>query len=171
MPCPTATTRTKVSGEAGRQFRSEFAIQDSRAAGCSSAGADVSSPLFATASSATHRATGTPTVPTTRATVRAADRGRTRRRGCSTRRYDATAGTDRLIVERVAEVAATRGTSRVHIALAWLLQKEAVTAPIIGATKLSHLEDAVGALAVKLSPEEIAYLEEPYVPHPVVGAQ
>jgi aryl-alcohol dehydrogenase-like predicted oxidoreductase len=55
--------------------------------------------------------------------------------------------------------------------LAWLLQKEPVTAPIIGATKISHLEDAIGALAVKLTQEEVAYLEEPYVPHRIVGHQ
>lgn len=86
-------------------------------------------------------------------------------------KYDATTQTDQQIVARVAELAEKRGVSRVQIALAWLLQKEPVTAPIVGATKLSHLEDAVGALAVKLTPEEIAYLEEPYVPHRVVGAQ
>jgi 1-deoxyxylulose-5-phosphate synthase len=59
----------------------------------------------------------------------------------------------------------------VHIALAWLFQKKPVTAPIIGATKSTHLEDAVGALSVKLTQEEVAYLEEPYVPHPIVGHQ
>ncbi|WP_040950901.1 aldo/keto reductase [Gorillibacterium massiliense] len=85
-------------------------------------------------------------------------------------KYDATADADRLIVERVAAIAEKRGVPRIHIALAWLLQKEPVTAPIIGATKLSHLEDAVGALSVKLTSDEIASLEEPYVPHPVVGA-
>lgn len=84
-------------------------------------------------------------------------------------KYDATADADRLIVERVAEISYKRGVPRVHIALAWLLQKEPVTAPIIGATKMSHLEDAVGALSVKLTPEEIAFLEEPYVPHPIIG--
>jgi 1-deoxyxylulose-5-phosphate synthase len=86
-------------------------------------------------------------------------------------KYDATAGTDRHIVERVAELAEKHGVPRVHIALAWLLHKPPVTAPIIGATKLKHLEDAVGALSVKLTPEEVAYLEEPYVPHRVVGHQ
>jgi len=85
-------------------------------------------------------------------------------------KYDATADSDRGIAERVAEVAQKHGVPRSHIALAWLLQKEAVTAPIIGATKVSHLDDAVGALAVKLSPEEVTYLEELYVPHRVVGA-
>lgn len=86
-------------------------------------------------------------------------------------KYDATAETDRQVVERVAELADKHGVPRVHIALAWLLQKQPVTAPIIGATKISHLEDAVGALSVKLAEEEVAYLEAPYVPHPVVGHQ
>ena len=74
-------------------------------------------------------------------------------------------------MERVAEIAEKHGVPRVHIALAWLLQKKPVTAPIIGATKIAHLEDAVGALSVKLTQEEVAYLEEPYVPHPIVGHQ
>ncbi|WP_058304183.1 aldo/keto reductase [Gorillibacterium timonense] len=86
-------------------------------------------------------------------------------------KYDATADVDRVIVERVASIAKERGVSHVHIALAWLLQKESVAAPIVGVTKLAQLEDAVGALAVKLTPEEVAFLEEPYVPHRVVGAQ
>ncbi len=86
-------------------------------------------------------------------------------------KYDSTAGTDRQVVERVAETAQKLGAPRVHIALAWLLQKEPVTAPIIGATKIFHLEDAAGALAVKLTPEEVAYLEEPYEPHRIVGHQ
>lgn len=84
-------------------------------------------------------------------------------------KYDATADTDRLVVERVASIAEKHGVPRTHIALAWLLQKEQVTAPIIGATKLSHLDDAVGALSVKLTPEEVALLEEPYIPHRIVG--
>ncbi len=86
-------------------------------------------------------------------------------------KYDATADTDREIVARVAELAEKHGVLRSQIALAWLLQKEPVTAPIIGATKVSHLDDAVGALAVKLSADEVAYLEEPYVPHRVIGHQ
>jgi len=85
-------------------------------------------------------------------------------------KYGATENTDQLVVERVAEIAEKQGVSRSQIALAWLLQKEPVTAPIIGATKISHLEDSVGALSVNLTAEEVAYLEEPYVPHPVVGA-
>ncbi len=86
-------------------------------------------------------------------------------------KYDKTAQTDQQVVERVAEVAEKHGAPRVHIALAWLLQKEPVAAPIIGATKISHLEDAVGALSVTLTGEEVTYLEEPYVPHPVIGHQ
>jgi aryl-alcohol dehydrogenase-like predicted oxidoreductase len=84
-------------------------------------------------------------------------------------KYDATANTDRLIVERVAELAEKHGVPRSHIALAWLLQKEPVAAPIVGATKISHLEDAVAALSVSLTPEDVSYLEEPYVPHSIVG--
>jgi aryl-alcohol dehydrogenase-like predicted oxidoreductase len=85
------------------------------------------------------------------------------------KKYDSTAETDRKIVDRVAEVARRHEVSRTHIALAWLLQKEPVTAPIIGATKISHLEEAVGALSVKLTQEDVQYLEEPYVPHRIVG--
>ncbi|MBM4412239.1 MAG: aldo/keto reductase [Chloroflexi bacterium] len=86
-------------------------------------------------------------------------------------KYDRTADNDRVIVERVAELATQHGVSRTHIALAWLLQKTPVAAPIIGATKTSHLDEAIKALDVKLSEADIAYLEEPYQPHPVVGAQ
>lgn len=84
-------------------------------------------------------------------------------------KYDGTIEADRLVVERVASIAEKHEVPRVHVALAWLLQKEQVTAPIIGATKISHLENAVDALSLKLTPEEIAFLEEPYVPHEVVG--
>ena len=86
-------------------------------------------------------------------------------------KYDATAETDRQVVERVAEMAEKHAVPRVHIVLAWLLQKKPVTAPIIGATKITHLEDAVSALSVKVTQEEVAYLEEPYMPHPIVGHQ
>jgi aryl-alcohol dehydrogenase-like predicted oxidoreductase len=86
-------------------------------------------------------------------------------------KYDATAETDQRVIERVAEIAEKRGVPRVHVALAWLLQKEPVAAPIIGATKIAHLEEAVGALSVKLSEAEVASLEEPYVPHRIVGHQ
>lgn len=86
-------------------------------------------------------------------------------------KYDATADADQQVVKRVAELAEKHAVARTHIALAWLLQKEPVTAPIIGATKISHLEEAVGALSVKLAQEEVAFLEEPYVPHRVIGHQ
>jgi len=86
-------------------------------------------------------------------------------------KYDATAETDQQVIERVPEIAEKRGVPRVHIALAWLLQKKPVTAPIVGATKITHLEDAVGALSLKLIEEEVAYLEDSYVPHRIVGHQ
>lgn len=85
-------------------------------------------------------------------------------------KYDTTADQDRIIVERVAEIAQNRGIERVEVALAWLLQKESVVAPIIGATKESHLTKALPALDLSLTKKEILYLEEPYVPHHVVGA-
>jgi aryl-alcohol dehydrogenase-like predicted oxidoreductase len=75
---------------------------------------------------------------------------------------------DRQVVDRVIEVATERGVSQAQVALAWLLAK-GVTAPIVGATKLEHLNDAVAALSIQLEPSEIARLEEPYEPHPVVG--
>jgi Predicted oxidoreductases (related to aryl-alcohol dehydrogenases) len=102
------------------------------------------------------------------------DRGETTERSktdeVQRRKYDAMADADQSILNRVAELAEKHGVPRSRIALAWLMQKQPVVAPIVGATKSSHLEDAVGALSLKLAPEEIAYLEEPYVPHPVVGA-
>jgi len=84
-------------------------------------------------------------------------------------KYDSTKDADKAIVDRVAELANKHGVSRAQISLAWLLHKDPVNAPIVGATKITHLEDAVGAIAVKLTPDEITYLEEPYVPHPIVG--
>jgi aryl-alcohol dehydrogenase-like predicted oxidoreductase len=83
--------------------------------------------------------------------------------------YAKTEAADQAVVDRVGEVAKARGISMAQVALAWVLQKPAVTSPIIGATKPHHLEDAVAALSVKLSPDEIARLEEPYVPHAVAG--
>ena len=77
--------------------------------------------------------------------------------------------TDFDVVERVAEVAARRDVSAAQIALAWLLQKPAVTAPIVGATKTSHLTDALAAEDLTLTEEEVKELEAPYVPHPVLG--
>ena len=86
-------------------------------------------------------------------------------------KYDQTLEQDRIIVERVAQVAEDLGVKRAQVSLAWLLQKEVVTAPIIGATKESHLLDALPALDIKLTPDQIHFLEEPYVPHKVVGAR
>ena len=73
------------------------------------------------------------------------------------------------VVERTAEVAKARGVPPAQAALAWLLHKPGVTAPIVGATKLEHLEDALGAAELSLSDDEIAQLEEPYVPHAISG--
>jgi hypothetical protein len=83
--------------------------------------------------------------------------------------YRSAVDADRKIVERVAEIAAQRGIPQAQVALAWMLHKPVVTAPIIGASKPHHLEDAFAALTVKLDAEEIAALEEPYVPHAVAG--
>jgi 1-deoxyxylulose-5-phosphate synthase len=83
--------------------------------------------------------------------------------------YSKTEDADRAVVERVGQIAEKRGIGYAQVALAWMLSKPYVTAPIVGATKPGHLEDAVAALSVKLTPEEIASLEEPYVPHPVLG--
>ena len=76
---------------------------------------------------------------------------------------------DRAIVDQVAEVAAERGVTMAQVATAWILSKPVVTAPIIGATRLQHLDDAVAAVDLELTPEEIARLEAPYVPHRVAG--
>lgn len=83
--------------------------------------------------------------------------------------FSRTEEADRLVALRVKEIAEERGLPRAQVALAWVLQKKPVTAPIVGATKMSHLEDAAAAVAVTLSPEEIRRLEEPYIPHPVMG--
>ncbi|RPH43434.1 MAG: aldo/keto reductase [Burkholderiales bacterium] len=83
--------------------------------------------------------------------------------------YAKTGEADRKVVEAVAAVAAARGVPRAQVALAWVLQQPGVSSPIVGATKLEHLDDAVAALSLRLSPEECAALEAPYVPHEVVG--
>ena len=85
------------------------------------------------------------------------------------RMYAQTAENDRKIVDAVGQISAQRGVSRAQVALAWMLGKPAITAPIVGATKPQHLSDAVAALSLRLTPEEISSLEEPYLPHPVVG--
>ncbi len=83
--------------------------------------------------------------------------------------YAKTAEADKRVVDRVAEVAAARGVPMAQVSLAWLLSKPAITSPIVGATKLHHLEDSVAAVGLKLAAEEIKSLEEPYVPHAVLG--
>jgi aryl-alcohol dehydrogenase-like predicted oxidoreductase len=75
------------------------------------------------------------------------------------------------VIERAGELAAERGVSSAQVSLAWLLHKPAVTAPIVGATKLAHVEDALAAEELELSQSEVARLEEPYVPHPVSGIE
>jgi aryl-alcohol dehydrogenase-like predicted oxidoreductase len=85
------------------------------------------------------------------------------------RLFAKTEDADKKVVDRVAQIAASRGIPRAQVALAWLLAKPVITAPIVGATKLEHLDDAVASVNVKLSVDEIATLEEPYVPHAVVG--
>ncbi|MCI1553458.1 MAG: aldo/keto reductase [Levilactobacillus sp.] len=84
-------------------------------------------------------------------------------------KYDDSKQLDLPIIQRVGEIAAKYGVDRVQVALAWLLQKPTVTAPIIGATKASHLTGAVKALDLKLTSADVQYLEEPYLPHELVG--
>ena len=76
---------------------------------------------------------------------------------------------DFVVADHVVEVARRLGVKPTQVALAWLLAQPAVTAPIVGASKLPHLDDAVEALKLQLSPEDMRYLEEPYKPHPVLG--
>ena len=82
-------------------------------------------------------------------------------------KYDATKEQDEVIINRVAEIAEKRGVSMTEVSLAWLLTK--VTAPVVGATKFHHIEGAVKAVDLALGDDEIAYLEAPYVPHPLAG--
>ena len=82
-------------------------------------------------------------------------------------KYDATAQQDGVIINRVSELAEKRGVSMTEVSLAWLLTK--VTSPVVGATKLHHIEGAAKAVDLELTPQEISYLEEPYVPHKLVG--
>lgn len=85
-------------------------------------------------------------------------------------KYINTLKEDNRIIDRVGEIADKKGITRVQVALAWLLSHNYVASPLIGATKLSHLEGAISALDVKLTQEEINYLEEEYIPHKIVGA-
>ena len=82
-------------------------------------------------------------------------------------KYDATAEQDAVIIGRVAELAEKHGVTMTEVSLAWLLTK--VTSPVVGATKLHHIEGAVKAVDIKLTDDELKYLEEPYVPHPLAG--
>jgi 1-deoxyxylulose-5-phosphate synthase len=83
--------------------------------------------------------------------------------------YVATVDADRKVVEQVATIAAARGVPKAQVALAWIAQKPFVTAPIVGASKPQHLDDAVAALTIKLDAAEIAQLEAPYAPHAIAG--
>jgi aryl-alcohol dehydrogenase-like predicted oxidoreductase len=83
--------------------------------------------------------------------------------------YTKSADADKRVVDRLAEVAAARGVPMAQVAMAWVLTKPAITSPIVGATKLHHLQDAVAAVELKLTAEEVKALEEPYVPHAVLG--
>ena len=85
-------------------------------------------------------------------------------------KYINTLKEDNRIIDRVGEIADRKGITRVQVALAWLLSHNYVASPLIGATKISHLEGAISALDVKLTQEEINYLEEEYIPHKIVGA-
>jgi len=76
---------------------------------------------------------------------------------------------DRPVVDRLTQMASERGVTQAQLALAWMLSKPGITAPIVGATKPHHLTEAVAALSLRLTPQEIAALEEPYIPHPVAG--
>jgi aryl-alcohol dehydrogenase-like predicted oxidoreductase len=89
--------------------------------------------------------------------------------GSVVRLFAKTAEADKKVADRVAEAAAARGVSRAQVALAWLLSKPVITAPIVGATKPRHLDDAIASVNVKPSADEIAALEHPYIPHAVVG--
>jgi aryl-alcohol dehydrogenase-like predicted oxidoreductase len=83
--------------------------------------------------------------------------------------YSSMAEADQRVLAGVDKLAKTRNLSHAQIALAWLLQNDAVTAPVVGATKMEHLETAVGALDVQLSREEVTALEASYVAHPIAG--
>ena len=98
-----------------------------------------------------------------------ADTARAQTDQYSRKLYDATEQADGRVVDAVGEVAEAVGASRAAVALAWLLAKPGITSPIIGASKPHHLQDALAALEVRLTPEQVARLEVPYVPHAVAG--
>lgn len=98
-----------------------------------------------------------------------ADTARSRTDIVARGKYDSTEQQDKAIAARIAELAARRGVTMTQIAFAWHFAK-GVSSPVIGATKEKYLDDAVGAFSVRLTPEEVAFIDEPYVPHKVVGA-
>jgi 1-deoxyxylulose-5-phosphate synthase len=104
--------------------------------------------------------------------ARPAGKGQTQRSGSDefgNQLYQPWEQTDRAVIDRVSEIAAARRIPMAQVALAWQLSKPFITAPIVGATKIQHLEDALAAVEVELSAEEVAKMEEPYVPHPILG--
>jgi aryl-alcohol dehydrogenase-like predicted oxidoreductase len=101
--------------------------------------------------------------------MRKAQTARTQTDEFGNKLYAGTVDADRKVVEQVAAIAAARGVPKAQVALAWIRQKPFVTAPIVGASKPQHLEDAVAALTFELGAAEIAQLEAPYVPHTVLG--
>ena len=95
--------------------------------------------------------------------------GRSKQETMSKEQEDYAMEADNEVIKRCHELADKKGISRGQVALAWVLSKDYVTSPLVGSTKVKYLEDAVGALDVELTEEEIAYLEKPYLPHKVVG--
>jgi 1-deoxyxylulose-5-phosphate synthase len=98
-----------------------------------------------------------------------AETPRTKTDAYAAKLFSATQESDRKVVDQVAAIAEAHGVPRAQVAIAWLVHKPVVTAPIIGATQIQHLDDAVAALGLSLTPEEIGRLEAPYVPHAVTG--
>jgi aryl-alcohol dehydrogenase-like predicted oxidoreductase len=98
-----------------------------------------------------------------------AETARTRTDEYGNKLYASTIDADRKIVEQLAAISSARAVPRAQVALAWIIQKPFVTAPIVGASKPQHLDDAVAALSLKLDAGEIAQLEAPYLPHPISG--
>jgi aryl-alcohol dehydrogenase-like predicted oxidoreductase len=83
--------------------------------------------------------------------------------------YAPTEKVDRKVIDCLGQISEQRNVSRAQIALAWMLSKPAITSPIVGATKPHHLSDAAAAVSLRLTPEEISSLEQPYTPHPILG--
>lgn len=119
------------------------------------------------------KAASTPYSPLAAGRLSRASREATKRFGMDKTaigKYDGTIDVDRPVIDRVAALSEKYGVTMTQISLAWLLRQAPVAAPIVGTTKLSHLDDAVAALSVELTREDLSYLEAPYVPHKVVGA-